>query len=500
MDVPFKRVAVDLVGPIDPTSEDGHRYILTLVDYATRYPEAVTLKRIVAEALVNIYSRLGVPEKILSDQGTQFMSACMREESTKFAPFELLYGRTVRGPMHILEQLWTKYIEEDELRSSYQYVLERREGLETTWEMAQKKLNYDRGTKARKFKPGDDVLVLLPTDTNKLLMQWKGPYKVVAVVGINDYRVKMGRKEKTVHANLLKRYVSRLDSETEDVDVDSPDTSSTQCARGDKADSVDVSPSIEPSKEITRTQSNAAVTTNGPASSPAMSSPETAARETAALMWMSDVTASAFTDDRIGQVPVETPSLPLEFYEAEERLLTCGLCISLAGVAAIREDPECGDQSIDEMAELCPWGQKETVKDLRYGHQLTDAQAEKVKSIVDEHQSIFTDLTGSTTLAEHRIELTSGTPIRQKPYGVPFSMRKSLRDEMRTMEEMGIIRKSSSPYAAHVVVVKKKNGSNRMCIDYRRLTKVTVFDPHPATPLQKFFNVSPRTNSSAKST
>ena len=46
VDVPFKRVAVDLIGPIEPASEAGHRYILTLVDYATRYPEAVPLKRI----------------------------------------------------------------------------------------------------------------------------------------------------------------------------------------------------------------------------------------------------------------------------------------------------------------------------------------------------------------------------------------------------------------------------------------------------------------------
>ena len=57
VDVPFKRVAVDLIGPIEPASEAGHRYILTLVDYATRYP-AVPLKRIdtetVAEALVDI--------------------------------------------------------------------------------------------------------------------------------------------------------------------------------------------------------------------------------------------------------------------------------------------------------------------------------------------------------------------------------------------------------------------------------------------------------------
>ena len=43
---PFKRVAIDLVGPIAPASDKGHRYILTLVDYATRYPKAVPLKNI----------------------------------------------------------------------------------------------------------------------------------------------------------------------------------------------------------------------------------------------------------------------------------------------------------------------------------------------------------------------------------------------------------------------------------------------------------------------
>ena len=83
IDKPFKRVASNLVGPISPPSEEGHRYILTLVDFATHYPEAVPLKTMdaetVAEALVNIFSRLGVPEEILSDLGTQFISDCMKE-------------------------------------------------------------------------------------------------------------------------------------------------------------------------------------------------------------------------------------------------------------------------------------------------------------------------------------------------------------------------------------------------------------------------------------
>ena len=84
IDTPFKREAVDIARPIAPPSEAGHRYVLTLVDYATRYPEAVPLKKItieaVAEVLLDIYSRVGIPE-VLMDQGTQFMSECMQEVS-----------------------------------------------------------------------------------------------------------------------------------------------------------------------------------------------------------------------------------------------------------------------------------------------------------------------------------------------------------------------------------------------------------------------------------
>ena len=52
IDLPFKRVAINLVGLITPASEKGHRHILTLVDYATRYPEAVPIKNINTETVV----------------------------------------------------------------------------------------------------------------------------------------------------------------------------------------------------------------------------------------------------------------------------------------------------------------------------------------------------------------------------------------------------------------------------------------------------------------
>ena len=61
-DIPFKSVAVDIVGPTGPRSDRKSRYILTMIDYATQYPEAEALPYLeaehVAEALVEMFSRV----------------------------------------------------------------------------------------------------------------------------------------------------------------------------------------------------------------------------------------------------------------------------------------------------------------------------------------------------------------------------------------------------------------------------------------------------------
>ncbi|GFO00799.1 Zinc finger protein [Plakobranchus ocellatus] len=164
----------------------------------------------------------------------------MPQESTHFAPFELLYGRTVRGPMHILRELCTKEIEEADVKSSYEYVLNLRERLDDTLKIAREELEkaqgrqkryYDRMAKRRKFSVGEKELVLLPTDSNKLLMQWKGPFEIVTTVGINDYRINMGGKEKTFHANLLKGYIARHQNTSQaNMDERSPTSSSAMPA------------------------------------------------------------------------------------------------------------------------------------------------------------------------------------------------------------------------------------------------------------------------------
>ena len=137
------------------------------------------------------------------------------QESLGFSPFELLYGRTVRGPMTVLREMWTNEDSAPDVKTTYQYVIDLKDRLAKTCELAQQELKkssarykkyYDRKTRSRTFKVGDKVLMLLPTDHNKILMQWKGPYTVVEKRGVADYRIDVDGKLKTFHANLLKKY------------------------------------------------------------------------------------------------------------------------------------------------------------------------------------------------------------------------------------------------------------------------------------------------------
>ena len=62
---------------------------------------------------------------------------------------------------------------------------------------------HDKKAKRREFQEGDEVLLLLTTVTNKILMQWKGPYETMSRCGKdNDYRVEVNRKVKSFHANM----------------------------------------------------------------------------------------------------------------------------------------------------------------------------------------------------------------------------------------------------------------------------------------------------------
>jgi len=141
------------------------------------------------------------------------------QDSTGFTPFELLYGHKVRTLMTLLKKIWTGESEDDEVKTAYQYVIDLRERVEDTCKLAKEELtkvqtrnqqSYNRRTRDRKLSVGDRVLLLLPTEQNKLTIAWRGPYKVVGKVGEVDCRMEISPDMvKTFHINMLKRYFHR---------------------------------------------------------------------------------------------------------------------------------------------------------------------------------------------------------------------------------------------------------------------------------------------------
>lgn len=452
IETPFKRVAIDLVGPMEPRSSKGNRYILTLIDYATRYAEAVALPSIetvcVSEALLEIFCRTGVPEEILSDLGSQFTSDLMKEvsrllsfrqltttpyhpianglceringtikmmlrrlcaerpkdwdkylnpllfayrdspqESLGFTPFELIYGRSVRGPMTILKELWTKNIPDSEVKTTYQYVIDLQNRLTETCDLAQKNLAkssqryrrlYNRKSRTKNLKAGDKVLVLLPTKNNKLLLQWKGPFNVIEKIGTLDYRIQVHDKTKVFHANMLKLYFDRSDA--------------------------------------------------------------------------------------------------------------CSSVASLIGVSVI--DVQCEDESRidkDMLVETPSSVSTETFSDCKISPDLKPEEVRQLTDLLQQYSDVLSDKPGYTTLAKHDIKLTTDEPVRAKPYPLPFAMRETIKDEVIKMLEIGVIEPSDSEYCSNVVIVKKPDNTNRFCIDFRPLNMVTVFDCEPIPNMDEIF-------------
>ncbi|GFX72938.1 hypothetical protein TNCV_1752441 [Trichonephila clavipes] len=82
-ELPFQVVNVDVIGPVDPVSSQGHKYILCLMDQHSRWPEAILLKSLAAkstcEALLEIFSSTGIPEVIVMDNATNFMASLTQE-------------------------------------------------------------------------------------------------------------------------------------------------------------------------------------------------------------------------------------------------------------------------------------------------------------------------------------------------------------------------------------------------------------------------------------
>ncbi|UYV67821.1 hypothetical protein LAZ67_5002141, partial [Cordylochernes scorpioides] len=110
---------------------------------------------------------------------------------------------------------------------------------------------------------------------------------------------------------------------------------------------------------------------------------------------------------------------------------------------------------------------------------LSFKEQERLKQILAKYTDLFSSRLGRTSLAKHQIHTEDAKPIKHKPYRVNAKERTIIKDQIDEMLEEGIIRQSSSPWSFPVILVKKRDGKYRFCVDYRKLNEVTVKDVYP---------------------
>jgi hypothetical protein len=102
--------------------------------------------------------------------------------------------------------------------------------------------------------------------------------------------------------------------------------------------------------------------------------------------------------------------------------------------------------------------------------------------LIHQYEDVFSkreyDL-GKTNLIQHSIETGSANPIKQAPYRIPYKMKQVTNQKIEELLNANLIEVSNSPWSSPTILVPKRDGSWRFCIDFRRLNKATVKDAYP---------------------
>ena len=118
----------------------------------------------------------------------------------------------------------------------------------------------------------------------------------------------------------------------------------------------------------------------------------------------------------------------------------------------------------------------------RAGPGLTPCEKQSFSRLLNTYADIFAKSTadlGRTNVIRHSIHTGDAAPIRQPVRRVSPHCRQEIRTLLNEMLERGVVEYSTSPWASPVVLVRKKDGSTRFCIDYRRANEVTRKDAYP---------------------
>ncbi|PIK38997.1 hypothetical protein BSL78_24163 [Apostichopus japonicus] len=113
---------------------------------------------------------------------------------------------------------------------------------------------------------------------------------------------------------------------------------------------------------------------------------------------------------------------------------------------------------------------------------LTPTQRQQAVDLINRNQDIFAysdDQLGFAEGVTHKINTIDDIPVKQPHRRIPPSQWEEVKEHIRKLLDNGVIRPSTSPYASPIVLVRKSDGSLRLCVDYRKLNMKTIKDAYP---------------------
>lgn len=432
---PWTRVAIDIVGPL-PRTTSGYRYILTAMDFASRYPEAIPLKRVdapaVANALLEILSRYGIPDELLSDNGSVFTGKVMQSlcetleiDTIRTTPYHPQSNGMLERFHRTLKSLLSKIDQPEKWATSLPVAL-----------FAAR----DTPHAATGFTP---FQVLFGHEVN-------GPAATLHRVWTGKHRTSRRVVE---YVEALRSKMAKAVVVANDCEREAKEKSKDYYDKSTKEDA------LEEGTEVLLLH-------------PAASSGWRAAWEGpyTVLSRVTPVTYRISTPGKRGAV-VHRNSLKRyhRTYQVNHVVIADG---SLDADDQLRLPGLPGTNTVETSR-------------VETDVTLTEEQKKQLQELKSKYGTVISTIPGNNKDVCMEIEVEKGKPISIPPYRIPIRWRDKLAAEIKTLLDLEVIEPSSSPWAAPVVCVMKPDGSLRMCVDYRALNKVTKADPFPMPRIEE---------------
>ena len=185
-------------------------------------------------------------------------------------------------------------------------------------------------------------------------------------------------------------------------------------------------------------------------------------------------------------VDLESDRIPLRMMNLSHQRITlpkgtevahCDVISAIVPAEGETTDKSIGHVQRVEMREVLPTHLKELYDRSIAG--LLEAQHPEVHQLLCSYSDVFSTGHGCTDLVKHHIHTGQAVPVRQPPRRLPLAKREEAERAVREMQERDVIEPSASPWSSPIVLVRKKDGSTRFCVDYRKLNDVTNKDSYP---------------------